>query len=311
MTKVARLDSAESIFFKRQLEHIKSRSYDVKYTALRVRSLIPVSFEAGPGAQSITYEQYDQVGIAKIISDYANDLPRADVKGKEFTSQIKSMGASYGYSIQEIRSAAMANRPLQQRRANAARRAIAVQENRIAWAGDADTGIQGWLDNPNIPDVALPADGAGALTTFLSKIGSPDLIIRDLNSVANAVITQSNEVERPNTMLMPTAQRTLLASTPRSINSDTTIMSYFLQNNAAGIMNVDSVVELAASNGIVANDTLIAYDRNPDAFTLEIPQDCEEFEEQLSGLEYEIPVHQRIGGVILYYPLSQAKSDDV
>ncbi len=42
--------------------------------------------------------------MAKIISSYASDLPRADVKGKPTTAIIKSLGDSYGYSIQEMRA---------------------------------------------------------------------------------------------------------------------------------------------------------------------------------------------------------------
>ena len=305
------LDADESIFFTRQLEAVKARTYDKKFTELKVRTLIPVSFEAGPGAETIRYEQFDMVGIAKVVADYARDFPRADVKAKEFISPIKSLGASYGYSVQEIRAAAHAGKPLQQRKADAARRAIAQQENRIAYVGDADFNLPGWLTNPNIPNVALVADGAGALTTFASKILTPDKIVRDLNAVANAIINQSNGVERPNTMLMPIAQKTLIGSTPRSINSDTTILNYFLQNNAAGIIDCDWVAELAAAQGFIGADTLICYDRNPNAMTLEIAQDFEQFRPQERGLEFEVPVHERIGGVLLYYPLSQALTDDV
>jgi len=305
------LDADESIFFLRQLEKVKSKTYDIKRVRLKVRELIPVSFEAGPGADSITYEQFDQVGIAKVVSDYARDFPRADVKAKEFTSKIRSLGASYGYSVQEIRSAQMAGKPLQQRKANAARRSVAEKENRLAWLGDSDYNIQGWLSNPNIPDVALPADGAGGLTTFASKLGTPDLIVRDLNSMVNAIVNQSNGAEEPNTMLMPITQKTTIASTPRSANSDTTILNYFLQNNAVGLTDCDWIAELAAANGFVGNDTLITYDRNPDAMTLEIPQDFEQFRPQEKGMEFEVPVHERFGGVLVYYPLSQAKTDDI
>ena len=110
---------------------------------------------------------------------------------------------------------------------------------------------------------------------------------------------------------MPLAQKTQIASTPRSINSDTTILNYWLENNAAGVSDCDWLNELDSANGFIAGDSAIAYDRNPDAFTLEIPQDFEQFRPQENGLEFEIPVHMRFGGVLLYYPLSQALSNDV
>lgn len=309
MTEFMHLDADQSIYFARQLEHVKSKTYDKKFAEHKVRRLIPMSTEAGPGAQTITYEQFDMVGIAKVVADYARDFPRADVAAKEFTSKVKSLGDSYGYSVQEIRSAAMAGKPLQQRKAMAARRAISQLENRLAFVGDADYDIQGWLTNANIPDVALAADGTGSSTTFATK--TPQQIVRDLNVIANAVVTQSNGVEMPNTMLLPIAQKTLLGSTPRSDNSDLTVMKYFLQNNEAGITDCEWVNELKASNGFVSADTCIVYDRSPDAMTMEIPQDFEQFAPQLKNLEYEVACHERFGGVLIYYPLSQAKCDDI
>ena len=101
------LDEGESLFFARELEHIKSQSYDKKYPKLKARMLFPLEFEANAGAETITYEQYDQVGMAKIISNYADDLPRADVKGTEFTSRVRTIAASYGYNYDEINAAQM------------------------------------------------------------------------------------------------------------------------------------------------------------------------------------------------------------
>ena len=302
------LDSDESVFFLRELEHIKSKSYDIKYASLKARSVIPVSFEAGSAAESITYEQWEQVGIAKIVANYATDFPRADVKAQQFTSTIKSLGSSYGYNVQEIRVAQSKGKPLNQRKANASRRSIAQQENSIAYIGDADANLQGWLTNANIPDVALAADGTASSTTLLSK--TPDQQIRDLNLIANNVINNSLGIEEPDTMLLPLEIFTSLMSNPRSNNSDTTVLNYFLTNNAL-IQDIDWLNELATANGFVGADTAIAYRRDADAFTLEIPQEFETFPPQEQGMEFVVNVHERIGGVIIYYPLSQALSDDV
>lgn len=308
MQAFTHLDSDESVFFLRELEHIKSKSYDLKYASLKARNVIPVSFEAGSAAESITYEQWEQAGIAKIVSNYGTDFPRADVKAKQFTSTIKSLGASYGYNVQEIRVAQSKGKPLNQRKANAARRSIAQQENSIAYVGDADAGLQGWLTNANIPDVALANDGTAASTTLLSKL--PDQQIRDLNLIANNVIENSLGIEEPDTMLLPLEIYTSLMSNPRSNNSDTTVLNYFLTNNAF-IQDIDWLNELSASNGFVGSDTAIAYRRDADAFTMEIPQEYETFPPQEKGMEFVVNVHERVGGVIIYYPLSQAICDDV
>ena len=77
--QIAHFDSNESMFLQRQLDYIKTQTYDIKYAELKARKLIPVSSEADPGAEKIFYRSYDQSGIAKIIANYADDLPRASL----------------------------------------------------------------------------------------------------------------------------------------------------------------------------------------------------------------------------------------
>jgi len=307
--KYINLDSNESIFFERELEKVKSQSYDVKYPELKLANgeIIPIDTSAGPGAETVTYRQYDQVGLAKIIANYADDLPRADVKGAEFTAKIKSIGAAFGWNLQEIRAAQMVNRPLEQRRANAARRAHMQEINRIAFSGDAVCGLQGLNDNPNITEVVIPADGTGASKTFASK--TADQILRDLNNLANTVFSVSKGVEVPDTVILPLAQYSLIASTPRSANSDKTILQFFLENNPF-IKNVTWLNELdgAGAGGV---DRMFAYRRNPDALTLEIPQAYETLPVQERGLEFVVPTHSRCGGVLIYYPLSITFADGI
>lgn len=299
------LDANESAFFQRELEFVKANTYDVKYAELKARRLFPLNPEADPGATKITYQQYDQTGIAKIIANYADDLPRADVKGKEFSSPVKELGAAYGYTIKEIRSSTMVGKKLDQRRSNAARRAIAQAENKFAFIGDSATGLPGFLSNVNVPTVTLPADGTGASKLWTTK--TPAQILRDLNLLANAPAVNTKGVEVADTLLLPLQQFTLIASTPRSDNSDTTILKYFLANNPF-IKQVEWVNELAGA-GVTATDRAVAYRRDPMALTLEVPSDFEQLEPEKRNLEYIIDCIESFGGVIIYYPLSIAFGD--
>ena len=88
-----RFDSAEdaSVFFARELDHIKAQSYDVEYPEFTALSLFPISNEADPGAETITYYTYDKSGLAKVIDNYSTDLPRADVNGKPSLAMVIAM----------------------------------------------------------------------------------------------------------------------------------------------------------------------------------------------------------------------------
>lgn len=299
MPKLERLDANEQLFFSRQLESVKAKTYDIQYPALKARQLFPVSFEAGAGATSITYRQYDSVGIAKIISNYASDLPRADVRGKEFTSAIRDLGAAYGWNISDIRKTQRAGVPLEQRRANAAKRAILQLENKIAFEGDSNYNLPGFLSNPNIPRASVLNDGTGAATVFTSK--SADQILRDLNKVVNDVYNNTNEIEAANTLLLPPEQYTLI-STLRIPNVNVTVKTFFLENNEF-IKEIISVPQLRGK-GTSGTDIMVAYDRNPDKLTLEIPTDFEQLPPEARGLEFIVNCLQTIGGVIIYAPLS-------
>lgn len=302
------LDANQTVFFARELERIKSGTYDVQYPQLKAMSLIPVSMEAGNGAESITYQQFDKLGMAKVIANYADDIPRADIKGKEFTSPIRSLAASYGYNVQEIRAAQFAGRNLQARKAEAARRAVEQEINNIAWYGNAENNLLGLVNNPNITRVAAPLNAGATSTLWANK--TPDEILEDMYEVSHSIVELTNGVEIPNTLILPIAQYNIARRTRLSTASDTTIMEYFLANNGY-ITRIEWVNELVGAGlGVDAvaagGDVMIAYDNNPMKLTLEVPQAFEQFPAQERNLEFVINCHSRIGGVIVYYPLSVA-----
>lgn len=301
-----RFDANESLFFARQLEYVKSQTYDVKRVALNALMLMPVSTAIPEGATTHTYRQYDSVGMAKVIANYANDLPRADVSGKEFTNPIRSIGNSYGYNVQEIRSAIFSGVNLNGKKATAATRAHQEKINQLAFAGDGEHGLPGLMGNTNIPEVTLLADGTGASKTFASK--TADKIVRDVNALINKVITQSKGIHRVNQVWLPIEQYALVATTQNSSASDTTILE-FLQKNHPGV-EFKQVVEMDGA-GAGGADRMYAMENIMDNWQLEIPMMIKQYSPQQKGLEFEVPVESRFAGVIVEYPLAFAYSDGI
>jgi len=304
-----------SMFFARELEHVKAQTYDVIRAPLRAFDLIPTDSTAGSGAESVVYEQYDMTGLAKIIADYADDLPRSDVKGKQFVARVRSVGNSYGYSLQEIRAAQMAGKPLQQRKANAATRSQRELWNRIAFYGDDDHGLQGWLTNTNIPSDAVENDGTGDATEWSEK--TPEQILRDMNDLVNGIVTRTNGAEQPDTLVLPLEQYTKITTTRADSGTDTTIAQYFL-NNSPFVNSLEWSNEISEdqrtanmSTDPYTGDIMIAYRRDPDALMLEMPQMFEQLPVQERGLEFVVPCHSRIAGVIIPYPLSMAIGEGI
>ena len=298
-----KLDAAETIFFEQELESVKAKTYDKKYPELKMRTLIPVSFDVDPGADSITYYQYDAVGMAKIIESYAKDFPRVNVRKKKFTSTIESLGDSYGYSIQDVRKSRMSGQSLEQREANAAKKGIMQKEDAIAAFGDTKTGLQGFFNHPNITEVTLTyGDWDNAART-------PQEILDDLNLLVNTPNDVTNGVENPDTLLLPTMKLVKLNTTPMNATSDVTILEFFKKANPH-IVSIDTYFKLKTA-GAAGVNRMFTYRRDPDYVTLEIPQDFEQFPPQEDGMEFTVYCHERIGGVIVYYPLACAFADGI
>lgn len=257
------------VYLARELETILARAFEAEYADIKYSTLIPISTEVGPGADSYTYRVFDKQGSMKVIADKAQDLPRADVLRKEVTLPVRSLGGSFAYTVQETRAAAMVpGMNLEQRRANAVRRAYEESVQEIAYFGHAASGMKGLFNNDQV-DKLVPDKWFDGTTT-------PDEMLALLNEAPTRLVANSNMKEMPNTMLVPYSVYRIISTTPRSTTSDTTVMEFFLRTNPM-ITAIEPVNELEASksNGALSKDRILVYDRSPDKLQLHIPQPLE------------------------------------
>jgi len=293
-------DDNETLFLARELESIEETLYQWEEKELKYRALIPVSNEDSPGADTITYRMITMIGMAKIIANYSDDLPRSDAITREYSQNVKTVGTSFGYNTQEIRAAALANKPLDRIKADSARRAVREKENRIVWTGDDSHGIIGFLNNPNIPVIAAPAGVGG--TTWVLK--TADEILGDVALMVSTGRTQSKGIHSGDTLLLPITQHTDITTRPRATNSDTTIAQFILQNAAYGIKQIDWLDELQNAFVGGTKDGAVLYEKNPRVISNRIPLEMVTHPAQERGLEFIVPVEARNGGVIIRYPLA-------
>ena len=300
-----RLDADEkSVFFKRQLEYVKRNTYDIKYKNLRAKEFIPVSTEIPTGADTWTWRSYDKVGVAKIIADYAHDFPRVDVYAVENTLKIKGIGASYGYSIQEIRASQFAGNQLETRRANTARRSVEEKLDNLAWFGDANYNLQGFIGYPGVTEATV-VTGTWATAT-------PDEIVGDVTALMNAITVPTKGKEVPDTLIMPRTQYNIIKDKRMTDGNSKTVLTYLMEVNSVnnpGFM-IEAVDELEGQ-GAAGSQRMYAYMRDPEHLTQEIPQMFEMFDADKEGMEYVIPCHARFGGVCIYYLQAVAFMDGI
>lgn len=306
-----RFDSEESasVFFARELDHVKAESYDVEYPEFTALSLFPVSNETDPGADTVTYYTYDKTGLAKIIDNYSTDLPRADVTGKPSYAQVKSIGDSYGYSAQEMRASRMAGKSLDSRKAESARYQIDNLTNKIAWCGDENSGLMGVLSTgQNVPLYTI-TNGADGQADWAHK--TADEILADINGMQKQVARITKNVERPDTLCVP-SDVYMDISTRRIPDTATTVKAFLLEN-APYLKDIISAAELDADSVETNPYAKTTGDGKGVAFlfkndkrkmALENPMPFMQYPLQVQGLETVIPCEARTAGVIFYYPLS-------
>ncbi len=296
------MDAKFTAVLEQQLEFIKTRTYDIVYPEMKARQLIPVNNDVDPGAETITYRQWDEIGMAQIIANYADDLPLIDALVEEFQQKIKGLGAAYEWSIQDLRRSAMAGANLDQRRARAARRSIEQQIENIAALGNAKAGLIGFAKHPNV-SLVVPITGTWGTATG-------EQMIADLMFLASSIVTSNKETFLPDTTVLDVSRYNLLATTRVSTTGDTntTALEGFLRSNS-WVTNVGTWNKLANADVSNTGPRLVCYKRDAEVLTLEIPQEFEQFPPQAKNLSFLVPVHARIGGVIVYYPLAMAYMD--
>ena len=294
----------DALFIAQELNYIRSRALEVEHSPLNSFRVFPQETDVPAGAETALTLVYDTIGMAKIVADYGDDLPRAEAVATTIPSKVYTVADSYGYNYVELEHARMANVNLEARKALSARRGIDLKLNNIAWFGDAEHGITGFINNPNISSVTIPADGTGSSALFVDK--TPEQIIRDMNSIINEISNNTNGVEMPDTVLLAPAVYDLLESTPKSQYSDRTILE-FLRGAHPEVQRWMKVGELKGA-GTGGTDMVIAGVFRPEYIRMECPVRFEQLPVQYRNLEYVVPCVSRTLGVTINVPICFASA---
>lgn len=290
----------DGLFLARELDYVKTRIYEVLTPNLAGLRLVPLSTDVPEYAESFTYRVYDAVGIAKFISNYADDLPRADVEGKEVTLRLKSLGDAYGYSFDELRLANATGTNLPIRKGRSARRAIDQLINRVCLVGDANHGFYGFTNHPNIGETAVNGSWTDPATTG-------DQILDDLNAMYDAVLVQSYDNHTPNTLAVAPTRRSALTSKRVSDSLGRSPWAMFREEHPE--VELITSTELEPDAEVNGNESsAIMYERDVDNLSIEIPRQFEQLPAEKRNLEIVVDCIAKCSGVAVYRPLALTKA---
>lgn len=290
------LDGNETAILDRELRAVEAKVLLIEYPELKHRRFIPVEGGVDPGAESVWFRELDYRGEAKIIANYADDLPRVDISRNEFPVPVKSIGDSFAYSDLDLMRAAMSGVPLDAMRARAARDIMERKLDNLACFGDASAGLAGFINNANVTITApLTANGK---TLWSQK--TPDDIIADLSYLRQKIVTDTLELHSPNTFLLPTTLMEYISTRRMGDGSDTTILKFFQANNP-GVL-IESWTRLKTANAAGTAGRIIAYQRDPMVLSHKIPLEYTQLPPERKNLAWIVNAWARTAGLQLYRP---------
>ena len=299
-TTQATFNQDASIIAARQLDYVKGRVYESKRPNQIAASLLPRATGTPEWAETIIYTVHDEVGMAKIIANYADDLPRADVKGTEVTARVYTIGDSYGYNIAELTASAALGAQLPDRKGRSARNAIDNKMNQIALKGDSQYKLYGMTNHPNVGLTVLSGENWVLPATTAETVKS------DLNAMYNAVLLQSNGVHTPNRMVLPLSLHTAASDKYLANNQGKSALQAFKDDHPQ-VEVVQSVeFETASSSG---GKLAMCGEFNEENAELEVPMPFKQLNGQERNLEIVVPCYARTAGAIFHYPLAFTKAE--
>lgn len=282
-------------FVVNQRTSIESEVLKKPYPAIRYAEMIPVDTSANPFAASVTHFAQDSVGKAKFVSGKGDDIPLVNIKGSKFEQTVNMAGVGYSFSLEEIGAAQQLGTNLSADGADASRMAYEQFVDEVAFNGDATLGIEGFYAMTGITTIA-----AGA--TFAAS--TPDAIVAIVNNALNKIYSESLGVEMADTIVLPIAEYSRIASKRLGDGSDVTILDFLRRTNVY-TAQTGQPLSIFADRRLTTK--MVVYRRDPQVLKMHMPMPLRFIAPQAVNLEIKVlgmfrfaPVNIRRPGAVRY-----------
>lgn len=296
-------------YFLSNFEDFKQRFRDVKYQDLFWKEAIPAgSVDTGinPGADSTSYPVGDWRGLGAFRARFGKNIPTVGLTFGKNNVPIQVGGISATMDTDELRAVQYGHRmDLQTKFPEVMRKACELHVEGTVFFGDASIGFVPWLDYPVVPET-VAATGAGGGTEWGSK--TPDEILYDLNMAVITTFVNTRQVHKVNWIALPTGHYGYIKATPRSANSDTTILQYFLNNNEG--VTVVSLPYLDSA-GVGGTARMISGEKKEENFLMPFSLPFTLLAPQFQGFSINLFAEYKFGSVHMPHPMSYLYTDGI
>lgn len=292
---------------------IATETYGLEREALDATKFIPAQGGISPWVTSWAYKVISEVGMAKFIADYADDLPPVSRLMTMKSIGIKTIGDSYSYSEFELQQWLTAGIDVSRDDAETARRKIDEKVDEVLLVGDESQGVTGLFNNENVTVVASSA-GASGKTQLKEK--TVDEIVATVQSWIDAAYAMNKGTLTLDSVILPHAAFSHLATKRVSDYDGTTVLSYLKTLFAAqGIVNWSESRKLDGmgtedSDGN-PTDRAVLYKKAASVVSYVLPVPFKQKEPQVHALHYMVPCYARIGGTVIKNPKGIVYADGV
>jgi len=234
---------------------------------------------------SHTLARKQGVGEGAPFSGTGMDIPLADAIYDQVSLETKMGAVGYQYSIAEIATALAMGISLQADKIAAAQLAFERHMSKVAWTGEASTGLKGFYNQ----------DGVAVDTRTIDFETAPVAKVLDLFNTIIYDDADASEFDTDvsiNTVILPTSVARTLAGRTVSSSNETPLIKYIRENNEAALEGREiNITGNRRGNGVGAadSDRIVSYSRDPNNIEMRIPQELEFEPAQPKGLDVFVP----------------------
>jgi hypothetical protein len=301
-------------FMQQQASYIEPQIYEIQYPEIQYPDLVPVDVSGNEWGKSITFYSSDKVGQAQWYHHMSADVPFADIVRSKYEVGLELASIGYYYTLEELGVAQqIPNMNLGTERGAAARRAYEEFMERIAFFGDATKNWTGLTNDVNVTAGTAPATGTGSSPLWANKTG--DQMAADINLILTGIYTASLTVEMADTLLLPIAAFTTLATT-RVTNTTASALGWIQQYNTYTAITGQPLTIRAVRGletvGSGSTGRMIAYRNDPQILKLHLPMPHKFLGVmQVLPLRFDVPGIFRTGGLEIRRPGSVRYLDGI
>ncbi|ECJ3936010.1 DUF2184 domain-containing protein [Salmonella enterica subsp. salamae] len=281
----------QGALFADELIAVEQTAYKYEMPAPVALTLFPQVPNISPGAQFTSYRMYTAQGMAKVMASFGSDLPMMNIKGKKYFAKMFTYGLGYGYSYDEMLSAATSNTPLDSMLGVDCREMHERTISNVIWTGDSEHDIVGFSVHPNVPVVALKGGWSAA---------TDEDVIAD--NVAMISSVNKTSIYNVNQMHYPSEAWTIIQGKKISGTSDT-VLSF--------LRKAYPEITFKKNADCDESGTLMSFDMSARHFSQATPILFRQLPPQYTGLDISIPALSKTAGAIVRAPLAAAISTSV